>query len=45
MSDEELRQSLRGSAMKRAKVDGLRRNVAIALENSRHATAPEKISG
>jgi epoxyqueuosine reductase len=34
MPDDDLRIALRGSAMKRAKVAGLRRNVAIALENA-----------
>ncbi len=32
-SDEELAGDLRGSAMRRTKADGLRRNVAIALQN------------
>jgi epoxyqueuosine reductase len=32
--DDELAQSLRGSAMQRTKAQGLRRNVAIALRNS-----------
>jgi epoxyqueuosine reductase len=32
-SDEELRVSLRGSAMRRTKVAGLRRNIAVALAN------------
>jgi epoxyqueuosine reductase len=32
--DDELRQALMGSAMKRAKLEGLRRNVAIAMENA-----------
>ena len=35
MSDEELRAGLRGSPMKRAKPEGIRRNVEIALDNSR----------
>jgi epoxyqueuosine reductase len=35
MSDEELREAMRGSAMKRTKVAGLRRNLAVALENVR----------
>jgi len=41
-SDDELDAALRGSAMRRAKARGLRRNVAIALENAAlgHA-APE----
>jgi epoxyqueuosine reductase len=34
-SDEALRSGMRGSAMRRSKVAGLRRNVAIALENAR----------
>jgi len=34
-SDEELSMALRGSAMRRAKVDGLRRNLDVALANSR----------
>jgi epoxyqueuosine reductase len=34
MRDDELGAGLRGSAMKRAKASGLRRNVAIALENA-----------
>ena len=32
-SDAELRDAMRGSAMTRAKVSGLRRNLAVALEN------------
>jgi epoxyqueuosine reductase len=34
-SDEALRSAIRGSAMRRSKVAGLRRNVAVALENAR----------
>jgi epoxyqueuosine reductase len=34
-SDEALGSGMRGSAMRRSKVAGLRRNVAVALENSR----------
>jgi len=34
MSDDELGAALRGSAMRRAKIDGLRRNLAVALENT-----------
>jgi epoxyqueuosine reductase len=34
-SDGELQQSLTGSAMRRTKIEGLRRNVAAALENRR----------
>jgi epoxyqueuosine reductase len=33
-SDEELTAAMRGSAMKRTKVQGLRRNIAVALDNS-----------
>jgi epoxyqueuosine reductase len=36
-SDEEFAGAMRGSAMKRTKVTGLRRNVAIALENAEAA--------
>ena len=35
--DEELAGALRGSAMRRTKVEGLRRNIAIAVENRRAA--------
>jgi hypothetical protein len=35
MSDDELRAGLKGSAMKRAKVEGLRRNLDVAGENVR----------
>jgi epoxyqueuosine reductase len=34
MSDGELAAAMRGSAMQRAKVDGLRRNIAVALESA-----------
>ena len=37
MSDQELSEALRGSAMRRAKAEGLRRNLAIALQNSKAA--------
>jgi epoxyqueuosine reductase QueG len=33
-SDDELREATRGSAMRRTKVAGLRRNVAVALANA-----------
>ena len=33
MSDDELRRAMRGSAMQRTKVSGLRRNLSVALEN------------
>jgi epoxyqueuosine reductase QueG len=33
MSDDDLKKELKGSAMRRAKAEGLRRNVRIALEN------------
>jgi epoxyqueuosine reductase len=33
-TDDELRQAMRGSAIRRTKVAGLRRNIAIALENA-----------
>jgi epoxyqueuosine reductase len=36
--DEELAEGLRGSSMRRAKAQGLRRNIAIALENAEIAT-------
>ena len=35
MSDDELGEAMRGSAMRRTKVGGLRRNLAVALENAR----------
>ena len=38
-SDEELTAALRGSPMKRTKVQGLRRNIAVALDNDGRATA------
>jgi epoxyqueuosine reductase len=34
MSDEEMRRALAGSAMKRAKIEGLRRNIAVGLRNA-----------
>ena len=39
-TDEELRRSMRGSAMRRARIAGLRRNLAVALDNSRAAGKP-----
>jgi epoxyqueuosine reductase len=39
-SDEALRAAMRGSAMRRSRVAGLRRNVAVALENTRPRTTP-----
>ncbi|GJM23832.1 MAG: hypothetical protein DHS20C16_02470 [Phycisphaerae bacterium] len=35
MTDEELREQLKGSAIKRAKPDMLRRNARIALQNAK----------
>lgn len=40
MSDGELRTAMRGSAMKRTNVAGLRRNLAVALENVRRQGPP-----
>jgi epoxyqueuosine reductase len=40
-TDDELRANLRGSPMKRTKVAGLRRNIAIALANRDQRTAPD----
>jgi epoxyqueuosine reductase len=37
MSDRELDEALQDSAMRRARVTGLRRNLEVALENSREA--------
>jgi epoxyqueuosine reductase len=42
-SDEELRQALKGSAMKRAGVKRLRRNLAVALGNSGNPHAAEAL--
>jgi epoxyqueuosine reductase len=39
-SDEELTAALRGSPMKRTKLSGLRRNVAVALENATDGQTP-----
>jgi epoxyqueuosine reductase QueG len=35
MSDDELRRAMRGSAIRRTKVSGVRRNLSVALENLR----------
>jgi len=37
-SDDELAEAVKGSAMRRAKVQGLRRNIAIALSNAQRTT-------
>jgi epoxyqueuosine reductase QueG len=34
LTDDELRVAVRGSAMKRAKIAGLRRNIEVAVENA-----------
>jgi hypothetical protein len=44
MSDEQLRLALKGSAMMRAQVSGLRRNVRTAGANAQAATALEEDS-
>jgi epoxyqueuosine reductase QueG len=47
-TDDELTAALRGSSMTRAKVQGLRRNVTVALENAaleRHATTERGADG
>jgi epoxyqueuosine reductase len=41
-TDDELAGDLRGSAMRRAKVQGLRRNIAVALANADAETAHER---
>jgi epoxyqueuosine reductase len=45
MSDEEIRSALQGSAMKRAKLAGLRRNITIAVQNAceHHAETPHEV--
>jgi epoxyqueuosine reductase len=45
MSDDELRGVLKGSAMKRAGVKRLRRNLAVAIGNSGDATAAADLEG
>lgn len=53
MEEDELRKRTRGSAMRRARVDGLRRNIAIAARNleilegrtMRNADAPVRLYG
>ena len=44
-SDDELRQALKGSAMKRAGVRRLRRNLAVAIGNSGDAAAAAALTG
>ena len=34
MSDAEIGTAMRGSAMRRTKVEGLRRNIAVAIHNA-----------
>ncbi len=43
LSDEELRRALKGSAMKRAGVRRLRRNLAVAIANSGDASAADAL--
>ncbi len=45
MSDEELREAMRGSAMTRTKVAGLRRNLAVAQENLRRRAYMYHVGG
>lgn len=45
MRDEELRAALKGSAMKRAGVRRLRRNLAVAIGNSSDPSAAERLQG
>jgi epoxyqueuosine reductase len=45
MSDDELRHAMRGSAMRRTKVAGLRRNLDVSLKNSRRAECRPAPSG
>jgi epoxyqueuosine reductase len=43
-TDDELRQAIRGSAMRRTKVAGLRRNLVLALEAGRRESASEDVT-
>jgi epoxyqueuosine reductase len=43
-TDEDLRQAMRGSAMRRTKVAGLRRNLVLALEAGRRESASEDVT-
>jgi len=43
MSDAELGAALRGSAMRRAKLSGLRRNISVALANVNAQATPEDV--
>jgi epoxyqueuosine reductase len=45
MTDDDLRGALRGSAMKRTKIAGLRRNIEVALANARGRSADSHVSG
>jgi epoxyqueuosine reductase len=45
MPDAQLRQAVKGSAMTRAKLTGLRRNLAVAIANTRDAAALAAIDG
>ena len=42
MTDEELSGALQGSAMRRAKVSGMRRNLRVAAENVRRSKEVRK---
>jgi epoxyqueuosine reductase len=42
MSDAELQGALRGSPMRRARLEGLRRNVAMAEANRRELLSPDR---
>jgi epoxyqueuosine reductase len=42
MSDDELRAAMRGSAMRRTKVAGLRRNVSVAMDNCSRTVRDER---